>query len=105
MLCRHQHKANTLHGRRLATRCGLQARLAHRHVAGLTCPALRAVFPVYFKTAVHLSPATTNAVLATTPLFLAPFSFVARYLGRHVGACDHWHSGPGCVRGRALQQP
>ena len=48
---------------------------------------LCAVFPVYFKTAVHLSPATTNAVLATTPLFLAPFSFVARYLGRHVGAC------------------
>ena len=45
-----------------------------------------AVFPVYFKTAVHLSPATTNAVLATTPLFLAPFSFVARYLGRHIGA-------------------
>ena len=44
-----------------------------------------AVFPVYFKTAVHLSPAATNAVLAATPLFLAPFSFLARYMGRHIG--------------------
>ena len=54
--------------------------------------ALRAVFPVYFKTAVNLSPAMTNAVLATTPLFLAPFSFVARYLGRHIGAHQELYS-------------
>ena len=42
-------------------------------------------FPVYFKTAVHLNPAATNSVLAATPLFLAPFSFLARYAGRHLG--------------------
>ena len=48
--------------------------------------SLAAVFPVYFKNAVGLSPATTNVVMAITPLFLAPFSFLARFLGRHIGA-------------------
>lgn len=48
--------------------------------------AADAVFPVYFKNAVHLSPASTNMVLAVTPLFLAPFSFLARYCGHHIGA-------------------
>jgi hypothetical protein len=53
---------------------------------------------VYFKTAVHLSPAATNAVLATTPLFLAPFSFLARNLGRHIGERACFDSGTAASR-------
>ena len=47
---------------------------------------------MYFKSAVHLSPAATNSVLAATPMFLAPFSFLARHAGRHVGAQHFWHA-------------
>ena len=47
---------------------------------------------MYFKSAVHLSPAATNSVLAATPMFLAPFSFLARHAGRHVGAHHTWHA-------------
>lgn len=65
--------------------------LASSTAWGHSRAALPAVFPVFFKSAVQLNPAATNSVLAATPLFLAPFSFLARYISVHIGA--HAHTG------------